>query len=146
MIFVLGLTVFAQDDSRMDIGFGAEYNMNSRRNFAVGALLSFNYNIDSSFSAGFNITNSYNFNHFFVIELHGTFRWYILTNDHTGWFAQTDIGAFFIIEDPDAAPKFKAGVRGGYRIALQNNYFIEPYGRLGYPFAFGIGILAGVRF
>jgi len=38
------------------------------------------------------------------------------------------------------------GLRAGYRLPLGDMFFIEPFGRVGYPFMFGIGALAGVRF
>jgi hypothetical protein len=36
-------------------------------------------------------------------------------------------------------------LRGGYRMPVGSLWYIEPYGRGGYPFVFGIGVMAGVR-
>jgi len=41
---------------------------------------------------------------------------------------------------------FLGGLRGGYRFTLASHFYVEPYGRIGYPFAFGIGALAGLMF
>jgi len=112
----------------------------------VGAALGFDYNIARSFAVGFSIAASSNFSGIVVIEPAALFRWYFLGKGHTGFFAQADAGAYLVLEGGDITPLFLGGLRGGFRLPLGSSFYIEPYGRAGYPFAFGIGFLAGLRF
>ena len=149
LMFCLAVVVFGDEvssNSKMAIGIGPEWNMNSRDNFAAGAVLTFDFNIGSSFAAGINASASYNFDGIFVIEPAVTFRWYFLGSDHTGWFVQADAGAYLVLEDGDIVPLFMGGLRGGLRLPLGDRFFVEPFGRVGYPFMFGVGALAGIRF
>jgi hemin uptake protein HemP len=148
--------IFAQDEegiitdetnaNKMAVAAGAEWNMNSRNNFAGGAALAFDHNLGASFALGINAAVSYNFAEIVVVEPAAFFRWYFLGSNHTGWFAQTDLGAYLVFEDDELTTLFLGGLRGGIRLPLGNTFFIEPYGRVGYPFMFGVGVLAGVRF
>jgi len=149
LIFTGSLCAFAQGETKMAVGLGLEWNMSSRSNFAGGAVLGFDYNlpIDAApFAAGVTVTASSNFYGIAVIEPAAMFRWYFLGEGHTGFFAQADVGAFLIIEDGDLIPLFLGGLRAGYRLPLGSMFFVEPYGRAGYPFMFGIGALAGIKF
>jgi len=146
LIFTVSLSSFTQESPRMAVSVGAEGNMNSRENFAAGAVLNLDVNFASSFAIGFNITGSSSFSDFFVIEHISFIRWYFLGNNYTGWFAQADIGTYIFFEDERATPLILGGLRGGMRLPLGTKFFIEPYGRFGHPFVFGIGILTGVLF
>ena len=154
IIFVLGIYVFAEEDEqptentgkKAAIGIGPEWNMNSRENFAMGGVFAFDFNVGSSFALGLNVTASSNFDGITVIEPAALFRWYFLGSDHTGWFVQADAGAYLILEDDDLTPLFLGGLRAGLRLPLGEALFVEPFGRVGYPFAFGVGVMMGVRF
>ena len=127
-------------------GVGPEWNMNSREDFAMGAVLGFDINLPGMFAAGLTAAYSNNFSGIQVIEPAALFRWYFLPNDHTGLFVQADLGAYLILEDGEIEPMFLGGLRAGIRLPLGAMFYAEPYGRVGYPFMFGIGALAGVRF
>ena len=159
LIIILNTTIFAQSEqeiagAKMAVSLGPEWNMNSGENFAGGLSLGFDYNLPISaapFAVGVSVSGSNNFYNSGVIEGSGLFRWYFLNlgnSNHrfTGFFAQADLGAFFIFENDKTTPLFMGGLRGGYRLPIGPLFFVEPYGRLGYPFAFGIGAIAGVRF
>jgi len=146
MILSFCVSAFAQDEKKMAFGLGPEFNMNSRENFAGGAALSFDFNIASSFAAGLTVTGSSNFSGIAVIEPAALFRWYFLGKGHTGFFAQADAGAYLVLEEGELTPLFLGGLRAGFRLPLGSSFYIEPYGRGGYPFVFGIGLLAGLRF
>ncbi|MCL2721851.1 MAG: hypothetical protein FWD47_11005 [Treponema sp.] len=146
MIFMLVLCIFAEDKQKSATGAGLELNMNSRENFAVGAVINFDYKLGSSFAAGINLTASNNFSGIIVIEPAAMFRFYFLGNNHAGWFVQTDAGAYLVLEDDDLTPMFLGGLRAGLRLPLGSKFFAEPFGRIGYPFVFGVGVLAGIRF
>jgi len=169
-ILVLALPVFAEDaedagdriaatGQKFAVGIGPEMNWNSpgkednsrdsdsEKIVAAGAVLTFDYNLGTSFALGLNVTASSNFSHITVIEPAAMCRWYFLGSDHTGWFVQADIGAHLIFEDDgEVTPSFLGGFRGGVRIPLGDKFFIEPFGRAGYPFALGFGAIAGLRF
>lgn len=140
----------------LTIGIGPEFNMNSNENFAAGFIFCIDYKLPVpiiQLAAGLNFGFSSNFNGINVFEAAGLFRWYFLGIDFAGWFAQVDIGASMIflredleLEDPTDDYKLMTGLRVGFRLPLNSALYIEPYGRLGIPFAYGVGILAGVRY
>ena len=75
------------------------------------------------------------------------FHWYFLSREYTGWFAQAEAGALLILEDgEDIIPMISGGLRAGIRLPLGSLFFVEPFGRFGYPVGFGIGVMAGIRF
>ena len=145
------MTAFAQEDEnttskyKAAIGFGLEMNMNSPENFAGGLLLNFDYNLPVpvfSFAVGANVTVSHNFKGITVLEISGMFRWYI-TGMGEGWFAQANVG--YNYSGIEGAPlSVIAEARGGIRLPM-GNFYIEPYGRLGYPVVWGAGIVGGIR-
>ncbi|MCL2763531.1 MAG: hypothetical protein FWD36_10105 [Treponema sp.] len=157
-------TSTADDSPKMAVSIGHEWNMNSRDNFAGGTVLTFDYNLPQTirqlalppFAAGLTVTISNNFNGFTVLETAALFRWYFLnkggdgwnwlTKDYGGFFAQADIGFTITVEDSETTPYFLGGLRAGFRLPLGKMFFIEPFGRLGYPFAFGTGATAGIKF
>jgi len=135
---------FAQDEHRTALGLGLEWNMNSRENFAGGAVLGFSFNLSHLFAIGLNATYSNNFSGISTIEPAALFRWYILGKS-TGLFVQADAGAYLVFEAKEFTPMFMGGLRGGYRLPIGSSFYIEPYGRGGYPFVFGVGVTAGIR-
>ena len=145
VIFLLSQSVFAQSETKMAFGLGPEWNMNSRDNFAGGASLSFDYNLFRSFAAGLSFTASNNFDGITVLEPSALFRWYFLGRGHEGLFAQAEAGVFVVLEDGDTTPLFLGGLRAGMRLPI-GRFYMEPFGRIGYPFAFGVGAMAGVNF
>jgi hypothetical protein len=145
MLLALGMNVHAQD-SKVAVGLGAEWNMNSRENFAGGAVLGLGFNFLQSFSAGLNFTASSNFNGITVLEPAAFFRWYFLMKERINLFVQADAGAYLILEEGELKPLFDGGLRLGINIPAGQRFYVEPYGRGGYPFAFGVGVMAGVRF
>jgi len=120
--------------------------MNSRENFAAGLVFGFDFNLGSSFATGFNVTGSANFSGIVVLERAAMFRWYFLGRNHLGWFAQADAGTYLVFEDDNVKPMFLGGLHCGIRLPLGASFFVEPFGRVGYPFMFGVGAVAGVRF
>jgi len=150
----VNMNLFAQDNSNeeashsfMAVGLGVEWNMDSRDNFAGGGVFNIDFNLPSvPLALGITAAFSSNFYDNFVIETSALFRWYFLGKNHSGLFAQADAGAVFIFESEEMTPLFMGGLRGGFRLPLGDMFFIEPYGRVGYPFMFGVGVLAGIMF
>ena len=146
VFLVSGLCAFAQDGKKMAVGLGLEWDMNARENFAAGAVLSFDYAIFRSFAAGVSVTYSHNFSNNMAIEPAALFRWYFLEMGNIRFFAQADAGAFLFMEDGETSPMFQGGLRVGLRLPVGQRFYVEPFGRGGYPFAFGVGVAGGVRF
>ena len=133
----------AAQEQKMAVGAGPEWNMNSGENFAGALALGFDCRLPTeAFAAGITVAVSYNFDKAAVLEPAAMLRYYFLG----GFFAQMDIGVTVIMEDGETTPLFLGGVRAGYRLPLGKMFYVEPYGRFGYPFMFGIGALAGIRF
>ena len=141
----LHLRAFAQEEN-MSVGLGAEWNMASRHNFAGGAAVNFICDLPGSSALGLSFTGSMNFNHIYVLEPAFLIRHYFSEDTHGGFFVQFNAGAFIAVEDKEVTPMIMSGLGGGYRLPLGSSFYAEPYGRLGYPFAFGLGVLAGTRF
>ena len=159
LLLCMAVFVFAEDDgqtgTKVALSLGPEWNMNSRDNFAAGAVLSLDFMVGSSLALGYNVTISTNFSDLTVIEPATFLRWYFLKSFYagdfaalTGLFIQPDIGAYLFFDKhyDDVTPMFLGGLRAGVRLPLSESFFIEPYGRLGYPFTFGVGVMMGVRF
>jgi len=145
LILTLGTGVFAQT-SKSALGGGLEWNMSSRRNFAGALAFSFDYNIHRYLAVGMGLYASHNFNNAGVIEPAALFRVYITPETYSGIFFQADVGAFFLLEEDETYPYFLGGFRTGYSFRLKERFYAEPYIRAGYPFAFGVGVLAGFSF
>ena len=149
-----GQGIFAQEEAAgkgIAVHTGPEWNMNSRNNFAGRLALGIDYSLPSlSLAVGLGVAGSYNFSNAAVIEADTFLRWYFPKMRHEGFFAQADLGFYYIMENlygyRETTPMFLGGLRAGYRLPLGQSFFIEPYARSGYPFAFGIGIITGIRF
>ena len=141
-----GFCILAQEKTNdsLAIGLGLEWNMDSRHNFAGGAAFGVNYNLPGHFAVGLSFTGSNNFTGIIVLEPIVQLRCYL--EEKTGYFIQFEAGTFIILEDGEVTPMPEFGLRLGYRQPLGHVLFIEPYGRIGYPFAFGLGLMAGIRF
>jgi len=146
LLFLLCVLPVFAEDTRMSAGLGLEWNMDSRHNFAGGALLGFDYKLPRFASAGFFLASSSNFNNTFVVEPALVFRAYRNEYEFSGFFFQNELGLSFIIEDGRLTSLPLVGFGAGYRFLLSSSFYVEPYGRIGYPFAFGIGVMAGIRF
>ena len=146
LFLICSLYAFSEE-KRMAVGLGLEWNMNSRHNFAGGAVLGMNFNLTDKIALGLNLGGSSNFSTVVVIEPAALFRYYFLENEHGKFFGQVDAGAFFLFEEGyDMYTMALFGIRGGLRKPLGSSFYIEPYGRLGYPFVFGLGVMAGLKF
>jgi hypothetical protein len=147
MILVPGiyLCAFAQE-KKMSLSVGADWNMASRYDFAGGAVLNFLYNLPGAASMGLSFTGSMNFNNIYVLEPAFFVRKYFSQDIHSGFFVQYNVGAFIALEETGITPMVMSGLAAGYRIQLGSSFYIEPYGRVGYPFAFGLGAMAGICF
>ena len=145
LILLYSLCAFGQEE-KISAGIGVEWNMNSRHYYAGGAAFSMEFHIPKYSSVGFTVSGNTNFSGITVIEPTLLLRAYIPGNGYKGFFVQVDLGTHIILENKDVTVLFEQGGRGGYRLLLGDYFYVEAYGRLGYPFVFGIGAMTGVRF
>ena len=137
--------VFSQE-YKMAAGAGLEFNMQSRIYYAGGASLTFDYNLPGPAALGITITGSMNFKDLYIVDPHFFIRGYIF-GGNSGFFVQYGVGATFITwEDKTREVWPMAGIGAGYRFLLGDHFYVEPYGRFGYPFDLGIGVMGGMRF
>ena len=59
-LLVFSLSAFSQE-KKLAAGFGLEWNMDSRHNFAGGVLFNFDYSLPKNSAIGFTIEGSNNF-------------------------------------------------------------------------------------
>jgi len=147
VFFLLGVCLCAHaQEKKTSIGLGAEWNMDSRHDFAGGAAFNLLFNLPGSSALGFSFTGSMNFNDIYVMEPAFLVRKYFSQEKHSGFFLQFDTGAFIAFEEKGITPMLMSGLAAGFRIPLGSSFYFEPCGRAGYPFAFGLGFMTGIRF
>ena len=146
MIFLAcALSVFTQE-KKFSAGFGLEFNMDSLYKYAGGISLGFDYHFPANASIGINIVGSLNFNKMSSVEPMVYIRGYLPKFFNRGFFAQFDTGMFVMIDSEEVVPMPLVGIRSGYRLHFGTSFYAEPYARFGYPFAFGFGVIGGLRF
>jgi outer membrane protein OmpA-like peptidoglycan-associated protein len=145
--------VALHDGGKWALGLGPEWNMDSYRFFAAGAAFALDFNLPHSMAVGLTVDSSFKGTGFTALEPAALFRWYFLGKGHFGFFVQADVGAFLYFEgygrdeyQGQIKPFVLGGGRVGYRFPLGKMFYIEPYARGGYPFAYGVGVNAGIRF
>lgn len=126
-------------------GFGLDCNANTREGVALGGNLSGGVELDNQFSLGLKMALSSNMDTVTTLEPAVFFRYY-LPLKLSGLFAQAELGTAIYMEDNKSYPAFLAGLAFGWRYNVGKNWYIEPSIRGGYPFAWGVGFLAGMRF
>jgi len=122
---------------------GPELNANTREGAAIGGSVIFGTDFLKIFAGGLRVIISNNFGEITTIEPLLFFRFYPPLGIK-GLFAQLELGASLFLEGGGVYPAFSAGLSAGWRFSLTEKFYIEPYIRGGYPFAWGIGITAGI--
>ena len=146
LLFLAWIIPVTAEEKKMSAGLGLEWNMESRHNFAGGALLTFDYQLPRFASVGFFLAGISNFNNTHIIEPAFVFRAYQREYEFAGPFFQSELGISFIVEDEELTRLPLVGFGAGYRFLLGSSLYVEPYGRIGYPFVFGLGVIGGIRF
>jgi len=148
VLFVLTTAVFAQEDFWISLnGDGALY---SSSGFAFGGGLSLGYGKGASI--GIKAVYYFSSDDVNTLELNFILRFYLLgAGRYSGPFLQFMGGpSFFNHEEGVAIPSevgmISAGLSFGWRFLIVDRWFIEPAVRGGYPYLFGAGLSAGVRF
>jgi hypothetical protein len=124
---------------------GIEGNANTREGGALGGILLLGVDLNQSFSLGLKTAFSSNMDTITTLEPAALFRYY-LPFKFNGLFAQAEIGTAIFFEDGKSYPAFLGGLTFGWRYKVWNDWYIEPSVRTGYPFIWGVGLLAGLSF
>ncbi len=142
----------APNYKKVAVGFLGEANKNSLDCIAPSVGFSFDYSPGREFSFGGKIFSSYDINEkhndYLTLEALSAFRFYIVSlsgEPVSGIYAELQAGTSIFFVNSKIIPVFNAGISTGYRLAL-GNFFLEPELRFGYPYLFGCGLLAGLRF
>ena len=123
-------------NSRTTAGFGAGFAMGAGDKITMGTRLLFLNDQEDIHS----------------IEISVFMRYYIFRNrTNSGLFAQLNAGAVvFNFDDTVKLPAeigdISVNLLAGWRFLLGNAWFIDPVIRAGYPYLFGAGVSAGLRF
>jgi hypothetical protein len=160
----------AAQEKKIAAGLGPELGINTLEGAAFGVVLGADYKLPIKaipFAAGVNVGLHFNKVEF-VLEPSAMFRWYFpipgLTKKfhektegstfkgtfkpvYEGAFVQAEVGVTVIAEkDEDTVALFMGGLKLGYRLPLKLGLYVEPFARFGYPYLWGMGATAGMRF
>jgi hypothetical protein len=149
-LFFAAGTVWAEGEQipfRFSIGAGAEVNKNTVTDIAIGGVLTNDFAINSRFSTATKLAFSYNLEAVGTMEAEFGVRFYFLSWNSSGPFVQGHGGASFIFWRNDIHDEmFIEPIYGGtlgWRFHFGSVY-VEPYGRGGYPFLWGGGLIVGI--
>jgi len=159
LFLILSLAAFGQEDSAQSgafVGIGPEIKGNTRSGAAIGGSLLFGFDIDSRFAAGQKTAFFHDMDTVSALEFQGFFRymlpWLHWPSSLSGPFLQAEAGAVVLFYESEAFPLFSGGFAAGWRFlfAQENNsgcnWYVEPAVRAGYPYIWGVGVTAGIRF
>lgn len=134
------------------LGVAVELNKNSLESVAPAIGVGFNYGFSRKISAGIKLLASHDLhekdNDLTVIEPIAAIRFYIVSptgEPASGLFLEGLVGASILLVNSDTKAVGNIGGGLGYRFTL-GSFYIEPAFRAGYPYLFGLGVSAGIRF
>jgi hypothetical protein len=124
---------------------GLEGNANTREGAAFGGGLLFGCDFNRLMAAGVKAAFSTNLDTISTLEPLAFFRMYLPLGSGAP-FAQAEAGMSVFLENGNAFPAFNGGLALGWRFLLGQYWYVEPSIRSGYPYVWGGGISAGLRF
>jgi len=131
------------------MGLGGDIAFYNPSNLYYGSSFAFGYG--SGASMGLKVAYFFDKEYSNLLELDLLVRFYLLGKDaYWGPFIQLIGGASLIdfkndFAIPSSTGVINAGLGFGWGFLVNNNFFVEPNIRLGYPYYFGLGVTAGVR-
>jgi hypothetical protein len=132
------------------VGLGGDIALYSETELGYGVAINFGYGSGSMI--GFKAAFFFFEEDMNALELDLLLRFYIFgKNAYQGPFIQLIAGAYLVnyldeFAIPSSAGSVNAGLSFGWRFILSNRFFVEPALRAGYPYFFGAGVSAGIRF
>ncbi|MDR1956144.1 MAG: hypothetical protein LBQ30_04745 [Treponema sp.] len=131
-----------------NLGLGIEGNVNTGNSMIFAQSICYDQRLFTVFGLGLLFTVSSDFGSFLSMEPEVFVRWYFLDLGIPGGglFVQEDMGLRLASDNFVIKPAFLGGFSLGFRYAFKyQDYYMEPYIRGGFPFAFGVGLRGGVR-
>ena len=129
----------------MFLGMGAEANANTREGMAGGGSFTFGIDANRHIAFGLKAIYSNSFDTVSSLEIPAFVRWFPPLQRH-GLYVQWELGSSIVFENSKGHWTLLGSLGAGWRYTLGNNWYIEPFVRGGYPFIWGAGITAGLRF
>ncbi|WP_303921178.1 hypothetical protein [Treponema berlinense] len=133
-------------------GLLLETNKNSLDFIAPSLGFAFDYSPWRKFSMGTKGTVSYDVyeknNELVTLETLFFFKFYIVSlsgEPVSGIYTELQAGCSTFFVNSGIMTGFNGGISTGYRFVM-DNFYIEPEFRFGYPYIFGCGVYAGMRF
>ena len=137
---------------KASIGNILEINKNSLEFISPSIGIVFNYGLTRNFSVGVNFITSFDLyeknNSVLTVESLLTSRFYLVSptgEPLSGLFLEAMGGVSFLFINSELDNAANAGGVIGFRFVL-NKIYVEPVLRAGYPYLFGAGVGAGIRF
>jgi hypothetical protein len=147
-IFLFGAGIVSAGEApvlfRFSMGWGAEGNKNTPGNAAIAGVFTNDFALNTHISIGSRLGFSYDLSDAGTLEAGIMFRVYFLSWNSSGPFIQADGGLSYVFQHDgdDMDREFLYGGTLGWRFRLGSVYF-EPYGRGGFPFIWGGGLVIG---
>jgi len=121
----------------------------SRYNITAGGGIVFGGSFDGK-GLGLRLLYVKDVENFIFLETVAQIRLYLSSEkDNTGFFLQAEGGiVLFSYEKFEITgySSFVGGVSAGWRFMMNNQWYIEPFIRAGYPYIFGAGFSTGFKF
>ena len=126
-------------------GLSTEINANSPRGPGISGGITLG--LDWHQHGALGLKTAYNPNLFVsgALESLALVRYY-LAPGCMGPFAQAEAGLIYIFAIDEDYLVFNGGLTTGWRFSFGANGYMEPALRVGYPFLWGLGVTAGLRF
>jgi len=123
-------------------GLGTDIYMNSPENFALSGGLHFGFDLSQRFAMGLKTNFSGN-DVYSELEAAALFRFFPFSRM---FFLQTETGIYFASFNEEMLYLFLGGINIGWLFLFNNNFYIEPVLRAGYPFFYGARLTIGYYF
>ena len=127
------------------LGIGPEINAHTRTGFSAGGYITGGFEILNRFAFGFKLYISHNLDTVLTFEPAVIIRYMPFDGRLENLFFEANVGSASYYEHGKAYPAPLGSIGMGWRFKF-NRYFVEPTGRFGHPFTWGLGVTAGRLF
>jgi hypothetical protein len=144
-------TVAAQEKAEWDefpyaLGAGLEMNMNTKEGWAQGYTAGLDRHLGKHLLVGLRGGMNDNLEGITGSEANLFLRLYLYKLGLGGAFTQIGYGISSFQEDELRKKSFLMEYTAGFRFFFFGGFYAEAYARSGYPFKWGLGLMAGHRF
>jgi len=124
------------------------HTRDTREGVSLGSGFILGFDLNSRFSTGIKASYFNNLDTLGLAEGQAFFRYYPWQRPGNtgGLFVQAEAGSVIYFENKEIFPWVSGGLSVGWRFNIGKNWFLEPVARAGYPYIWGGGITAGLKF